>query len=562
MKLHNVAILAFLTLAPGAYAKHPKIAMDLEGAKTGSVDVIVQFKPGKLSHAAIQASGGQAKADLSVINGVLASLPQQALTALANNPNVTYLSPNRGLRGNLDYAHSTVGADLAMQYGFDGTGIGIAIVDSGINPSFDLTYLSNSRKSRIVYTQNFSDPHGGDKYGHGTHVAGIAGGNGSNSTCAGCTATFRGIASNANLIDLRVLDQFGKGTDSTVIAAIQRAIQIRSQYNIRVINLSLGRQVFESYQLDPLCQAVEAAWKAGIVVVVSAGNEGRNNAHNTNGYGTISSPGNDPFVITVGAMRTMQSASRADDRIASYSSKGPTRFDYFVKPDLVAPGNRIIALLGSSSSLPVDYPGNQVPTAYFKPSSPKGSSSYFKLSGTSMAAPMVSGAAALMLQKNPALTPDLVKARLMRTATKPSSFPLYGSAVDPATGAVHSTRHDIFTMGAGYLDIWAALNDTSPATAGKPALSPKAVRDSSTGAVSLSILWGETVLWGDSILWGESVIWGPSAFVSGSTVLWGDSVVWNNKSAAGYSLLWGESVLWGDSTIQGEATAIAINGEN
>ena len=119
-------------------------------------------------------------------------------------------------------------------------------------------------------------------------------------------------------------------------------IQLKTKYNIRVINLSLGRPAYESYTLDPLCQAVEAAWKAGIVVVVAAGNDGRDNTYGTNGYGTISAPGNDPFVITVGAMDTQGTPSPADDQIASYSSKGPTFYDQVVKPDLVAPGNRII----------------------------------------------------------------------------------------------------------------------------------------------------------------------------------------------------------------------------
>src|SRR5581483_10220113 len=127
---------------------------------------------------------------------------------------------------------------------------------------------------------------------------------------------------NVNLINSRVLDQNGQGSDSSVIAGINAAIQLKSKYNIRVMNLSLGRPVFESYKLDPLCQAAEAAWKAGIVVVTAAGNEGRNNSAGTYGYGTITAPGNDPYVITVGAMKTMGTPNRSDDLIASYSSKG------------------------------------------------------------------------------------------------------------------------------------------------------------------------------------------------------------------------------------------------
>ena len=138
-----------------------------------------------------------------------------------------------------------------------------------------------------------------------------------------------------------MLDANGGATDSQVIAAINQAISLKSKYNIRVINLSLGRAVYESYKLDPLCQAVEKAWKNGIVVVVAAGNNGRYLP--TSGYGTVTAPGNDPYVITVGAMKPMGTPQRTDDLIASYSSKGPTVVDRVVKPDLVAPGNLLVS---------------------------------------------------------------------------------------------------------------------------------------------------------------------------------------------------------------------------
>ena len=259
----------------------------------------------------------------------------------------------------------------------------------------------------------------------------------------GRTAYYEGLATGVKIINLRVLDANAQGTDSQVIAAIQRAIALKNTYNIRVINLSLGRPVFESYTLDPLCQAVEQAWQAGIVVVTAAGNEGRNNTYGNNGYGTISSPGNDPYVITVGALKSAGTVSRSDDWIASYSSKGPTLFDHVVKPDLVAPGNRVTSVkLYSDSVMESQYPNNSV--GY----------NYFILSGTSMATPMVSAAAAILLQKQPSLTPDQVKARLMKTASK--GFPAATNAVDPVTGQTFTSYYDIFTIGAGYLDIQAA----------------------------------------------------------------------------------------------------------
>src|SRR5581483_9416362 len=205
-----------------------------------------------------------------------------------------------------------------------------------------------------------------DQYGHGTHVAGIVAGTGKNSSGQKDIYTFRGIADGVNLINLRVLDKNGAGTDSQAIAAIEMAIQLKSQYNIRVINLSLGRPVYESYTLDPLCQAVEQAWQAGIVVVAAAGNDGRNDAAGTGGYGTIEAPGNDPYVITVGAMNTMGTPSPADDKMASYSSKGPTLFDRVAKPDIVAPGNRIISVSGGGLTLEQTDPDNAVPTSLYE----------------------------------------------------------------------------------------------------------------------------------------------------------------------------------------------------
>src|SRR5262249_49371505 len=184
-----------------------------------------------------------------------------------------------------------------------------AIIDSGIYA------FHSDLQLRVIYAESFvaGDTSTVDVYGHGTHVAGIVGGDGLSSTGPSFSYTFRGIAPRANLINLRVLDGYGQGTDSAVVSAIDRAIDLKDTYNIRVVNLSLGRSIFESYTLDPLCQAVERAWQAGLVVVAAAGNNGRDNSMGTLGYGTISSPGNDPYVITVGAMKDMSTVTRTDD---------------------------------------------------------------------------------------------------------------------------------------------------------------------------------------------------------------------------------------------------------
>jgi len=314
--------LLILMLTAGlAFAQPLKLSKDLVGKDLGArVDIIVQFKrtPTEVHHQKVRSRGGQLKSELSIVKAGCYSLPAGALESLAADPEVSYITPDRQVQASLDYAETTTNANIALQYGWDGTGIGIAVIDSGISSHPDLKDFSG--KLRIVYHQDFVGGGTDDLYGHGQHVTGILAGNGARSSGTGYTHTFRGIAPNARLVNLRVLDATGYGTDSAVIAGIQQAISLKTKFNIRVINLSLGRPVFESYTLDPLCQAVEAAWKAGVVVAVAAGNNGRDDSQGTNGYATINAPGNDPYVITVGAMKTMGTNSRGDDLVASYSS--------------------------------------------------------------------------------------------------------------------------------------------------------------------------------------------------------------------------------------------------
>jgi serine protease AprX len=453
----------------------------------------------------------------------------------------------------------------AQQYPFNGAGVGVAVIDSGIADHPDLHTAAGP--SRVVYSQSFVSGNSSavDAYGHGTHVAGILGGNGAASgSGSGYSIQFSGIAPNVNLINLRVLDQNGMGTDSQVIAAIQQAIQLASQYNIRVINLSLGRPVYESYTLDPLCQAVEQAWQAGIVVVVAAGNSGRDNSENTLGFATIDAPGNDPYVITVGATRTFDTATRVDDAIASYSSKGPTLLDHIVKPDIVAPGNRIISLRDSGSTLDTEYPSLEIAPDVC-PSGSTCPTEYFRLSGTSMATPVVSGAAALMLQQTPNLTPDMVKARLMKTAWK--GFGTYCTSYDIYNN-LYNNQYDVFTYGSGYLDVDAALSSTDVANG--PALSPTASYNATTKTITIqntgsstlasSVIWGNSVVWGTSVVWGDSVISANSVIWSNS-VIWGDSVIWGQTTDAGFSVIWGESVVWGSTNVT-SAYSDGQDGEN
>lgn len=515
-----------------------------------NVRVIVQFKQTPTQHHfdKVQARGGKMGARLDLVNGGAFSLPASALKDLADDDEVAFIAPDRKVQATDELTGDAINVSTARSLGLGvwGMGIGVAVIDSGINDSHD-DLRNTVAQSRVFYHQDFTGTSTKnssgtvvwDTYGHGTHVAGILAGDGTDSGGQGTAQT--GISYGVNLIDLRVLNSLGVGSDSNVIAAIQKAIALKSTYNIRIINLSLGRPIYSSYTTDPLCQAVEQAWKAGITVVVAAGNYGRLSVNGSNGYGTVTAPGNDPYVITVGAMKTMGTATRTDDQIASYSSKGPTTYDHVVKPDIVAPGNLITSTISPGSTLATLFPGNKVKGTI------NSNYDYFVLSGSSMATPVVSGVVAMLLQQNSALTPDQIKARLMKTAYK--TFPTSSVSTDPTTGQTYTSYYDLFTVGAGYLDIAAAVanTDKAPATVGS-AFSPYAVPNSN-GTVSLvdgnSSVAGSSVVWGNSTVWGNSVVWGTN--VSGTSVVWGtaslagSSVVWGNSSLTGYSVVWSTS---------------------
>jgi len=721
----SIAAALTLTFASAiVWAQGPKLSPELKSAGGASnTEVIVQYKvkPGNAQTQKVVNLGGQVRYQGNNLQSVHYAVPASQLQNVANDPDVAYVSPNRPVQGQLNITSATVFSNVANTAGYKGTGIGVAVIDSGISAMPEFQQSGN----RIVYQQSFVPqmadvslgcpanaqvgawyadtldlqgglapytvsiskgtlpaglsfssttnnitgtpttaangvsvtysvvdawgnsatqscsmnvakaggngggwanlncgstdgqagswfdslptfqngvapfkysfawgslpaglsldtasgaitgvPAGGgwtdfvlqvqdslgngdrqychlnianqpaiqytptdDPYGHGTHVAGILGSSGDGSV-------YIGMAPNVNLINLRVLDHNGHGTDATVIQAIDKAIELSKTYNIRVINLSLGREVFEPAAQDPLCQAVEAAWKAGIVVVAAAGNDGRDNSLGNKGYGTIAAPGNDPYVITVGAMKTMGTITRSDDLIASYSAKGPTAFDHFAKPDIVAPGNKIVSTMPTGTIISNLYPANRV------------DSEFFTLSGTSMATPVVSGAAVLLLSKYSSLTPDQVKALLMKNATK--TFPASSTAVDPVSHASYTSYYDIFTVGAGYLNIAAALGDSVRPTGN--AITPSSSFDSATGKVALTGLGASNVIWGTTGTFASNVIWGTN--VAGANVIWGtvtppttgatsnvatSNVVWGTNIVWG-TAVYGSNVVWGTST--------------
>ncbi len=537
--------------APGKWSTLDKLSPDLVQivnasphlagfqAKT-SVNAIIQYRtnPRAEDFSKVQKLGGKVTRQLNLVKGAAISVPTSSLLELASDPRVTFVSVDHPMQVADDLTNGATGVAAAWNAGYTGAGVGVAVIDSGINDSHPDLWNSSETTSRVVYHQDFTgtpttNSNGAkyDLYGHGTHVAGIIGGNGYLSG-----GEYAGVAPGVTLVDLRALDENGAGTDSTVIAAIQEAIALQNTYNIRVINLSLGRGIFESYTQDPLCQAVESAWKSGIVVVIAAGNYGRLSVDGSDGYGTITAPGNDPFVITVGATKDNGSASPSAETLASYSSKGPTTYDHIVKPDLVAPGNDVVSLAAPGATLELAFPAELV-------TGTDGNNDYFTLSGTSMATPGVAGAVALMLQEQSALTPDQVKARLMKTTYKMGLTST--SAYVPHLQQTFVDYYDLFAVGSGLLDVQTAITNTdlAPATVGA-ALSPTAVYNPQTGVVSLvygnSSVASNSVVWGSSLVWGTAIVWG-SAEVNGTSIVWGSSLPWSDNLLSAFSVVWGSS---------------------
>jgi serine protease AprX len=473
-----------------------------------------------------------AKNRLNIINGFAVNLPNGILRRLAADPSVFRIHYDRP-SAKFDYRTSlTVGA-AAVNHALDftGAGVGVAVVDSGIATWHDdLTSLSstlypygNQRVSAFVdFVNGAPTPY--DDNGHGTHVAGVIAGNGYDSN-----GKMAGIAPEASLVSLKVLGADGTGSISDVIAALDWVLEHHADYNIRVVNLSVGAAVHESYWTDPLTLAAKRVVDAGVVVVSAAGNFGKN-AAGLPQYGGISAPSNAPWVLTVGASSTNGTVPRGDDTMASFSSRGPTYLDWSAKPDLVAPGVGTVSLADPGSVL---YSSKaqfllqgSVPTA-FEP--------YLSLSGTSMAAPVVSGTIALMLQANPSLTPNAVKAILQYTAQTNAGY-------------------DALTEGAGFLNALGAVRLAQYYATAQPGQ-----------RYPVQSMWGKRIIWGNHMLtggvllpnanaWRAGTTWGVAKTNAGDNIVWGtvgdgDNIVWGT-SADGDNIVWGTSadgdnIVWG-----------------
>jgi len=340
--------------------------------------------------ALVEAGKGEIVVDLPLIDGFAATVTPQALASLravddsitvVPDSTVTLTEPEMPERGdwNLQVATATLKLPQIWDKGFKGKGIGIAVIDTGVAPHPDFGSRIVGFHDRINWR---TDPY--DDRGHGTHVAGIAAGDGSASGGKYC-----GAAPEANIIGIKVMDQNGKGQLSDIIAGLQWAVENKQTYNIRVINMSLGAKPEVPLKRDPLVAAVEKANEAGILVVAAAGNKGP--------YpNTIDTPATSPAALTVGATIDYRTPDLGDDKVAWYSGTGPTSFDRLVKPDVIAPGTYIVSTWTDGG--------------------------YKKDTGTSMAAPLVAGAAALLIDARPETTPEELRQVLRETSQKIRSY--------------------------------------------------------------------------------------------------------------------------------------------
>ena len=484
--------------------------VDQTGAESISVLITRRSRSSAVLNT-LRAHNADIKSELQVGNIVAARVPAQDLDAIAQDPDVVRVAYDAPMQTQSSQdplsqpALQTVfpiavQADQAWNSDarLRGTGVGIAVIDSGVDGS-DADFLNgslsgSSSQTRLIVQQGMIKLTPGlttDDNGHGTWVAGIAGGRGWGSAPSGASGQYIGIAPDANLIALKTSDSTGAARTSDVISALQWVFNNQAQYNIRVVNISSVASVAESYTTSALDAAVEMAWLKGIVVVVSSGNGGPNTLQ----Y----SPANDPYVITVGATDDMGTADPSDDRLAAFSSYGTTQ-DGFSKPDVVAPGRHIAGTLASGSPTLL----SQFPTRVV------GNGQYISLSGTSASAPIVSGAVADILQARSTYRPNDIKSLLMSTA-----LPIPGAGT-----------------GAGYPQIMRAVSADAISRRVNVGLVPNnyvaaaGCKTLPTGTNCSQANWS-AVSW-DSVSW-NSVSWDSVSWdsVSWNSVSW-NSVSWNN----------------------------------
>jgi serine protease AprX len=543
----------------------------LDDAAAGPQRVIVRVRPERRAAVrdGLAAHGDQILSEHASLDALTAVVHRDDLAALADNDAVLSVSADAivrphsllggigGLLGGVVNLVLNVAVDLVLDNGADtsgpvpapvlvrqtlgvdstswtGKGVGVAVIDSGLELSTDLP------STRVTKFYDFTNGQTAEKapfddYGHGTHIAGTIGGSGAMSS----NAAYRGLAPKVKFVVLKVLDKNGAGYTSDVMRAIDFVVANKAALGVDIINLSLGHPIYEPAASDPLVLAVERATRAGIIVVAAAGNNGKK-ADGTPAYAGINSPGNAPSAITVGAVNIEGTLTRSDDRIPGYSSSGPTWYDSFAKPDIVSPGHNIVAVAAKKGYLYQTYPQLKADNT-----------NYMFLSGTSMATAVTTGSIALLVEANryvnaypqrPSLTPNTVKAILEYTSV---------GIHDDAGVEYDSLRKGVGSINPkGAIDLAKTINTAMPTGSGWLTSTPSPW----TKIGDDNLHWSQSVLWGNMILWGTAVDVNQTAW--GSMILWGTDTTWSNMILWGTTDVvwtdpqsWANTIVWGSDSI-------------
>ena len=447
---------------------------------TAKVEVIVQLKPSadpSYGTSLVTQAGGTIGRQLPIINGFSATMPAGKALALQSNPEVRAVTMNSAVKteGTVNPSalatsyNQSIRADKVWSQGYTGKGVGVAVIDTGIAgflPDFQVSQSDTTSRVIATAVTNPAATTVNDTFGHGTHVAGLIAGNGTNRPSTDpLYGKYAGSAPDANLIAVKASDDAGNASVLDVIDGLQFVVDKKNDYNIRVVNLSLRSNTAGSYLTDPLDAAVEAAWNAGIVVVVAAGNDG--GAPDAVNY----APANDPYVITVGGVDDNGTKSVDDDQLAIWSSHGTTQ-DGFDKPEVVAPGAHLVSTIAPGSAYTQMCPQCLV-----------GNGQYFQVGGTSMAAGVVSGEAADVIQAFPNLTPDQVKKTIIkRSRAVTTATTNTGVLVDASGAPLPTTTTTNTTITNGEVGADKAINNPTDGVANKT-LTMNNLLDPATGQI-------------------------------------------------------------------------------
>jgi serine protease AprX len=494
LTLQSAAGASGVSGASGTWPSHSTPALSELAASSPDkrVEVIVQLQPGvdvAAGRALVTSTGANVSRELPIINGLVTTLPAAEAELLGHDPAVRAVSVNAAVRsqgGEFDPHTATsfnqsIRSDEAWDEGYTGRGIGVAVVDTGIAgdlPDFRVSRTDATSRVIASVVTNPGATTATDSYGHGTHIAGLIAGDGTSRQKGDPLRNrYVGVAPDANLISVKVADEQGNATVLDVIDGLQFVVDHKADYNIRVVNLSLRSTTPESYTTDPLDAAVEAAWNSGIVVVVAAGNSGT--ADDAVSY----APANDPYVITVGGVDDMDTKSTYDDELAAWSSRGTTQ-DGFAKPDVVAPGARLISTIPPNAAYTSLCPSCVV------------DGSYFRVGGTSMAAAVASGAVADLLQARPSMTPNQVKDQLVRY-TRAIGKPGPVTALVNALGL--RVDSDSGTISGGEIAVDKAIERRQAPASLNNSLTPNLLIDPATGLIDYTRASWSRASWSEAI---------------------------------------------------------------